>query len=105
MRINEAAVFKWVVIVGAVVAFLVAVTLLTTRSRVVSRVPQLRAYVSNAICIVRTCSRESLIGRRKSYAVGPSPRPRRDIFPGERAGETAEDELVTSSSSAHFRNR
>jgi uncharacterized membrane protein len=30
VRINEAAVFKWVVIVGAVVAFLVAVTLLTT---------------------------------------------------------------------------
>lgn len=30
MKISEAAVFKWVVIVGAVVAFLVAVTLLTT---------------------------------------------------------------------------
>lgn len=30
MKINEAAVFKWVVIVGAVVAFLVAVTLLTS---------------------------------------------------------------------------
>jgi uncharacterized membrane protein HdeD (DUF308 family) len=30
MKLNEAAVFKWVVIVGAVVAFLVAVTLLTT---------------------------------------------------------------------------
>ena len=28
MKINEAAVFKWVVIVGAVVAFLVAVALL-----------------------------------------------------------------------------
>jgi hypothetical protein len=30
MRINEGAVFKWVVIVGVVVAFLVAVTLLTS---------------------------------------------------------------------------
>lgn len=30
MKLNEAAVFKWVVIVGAVVAFLVAVTLLTS---------------------------------------------------------------------------
>ncbi len=30
MRLNEAAVFKWVLIVGAVVAFLVAVTLLTS---------------------------------------------------------------------------
>lgn len=30
MKVNEAAVFKWVVIVGAVVAFLVAVTLLTS---------------------------------------------------------------------------
>ena len=29
MKVNEAAVFKWVVIVGAVVAFLVGVTLLT----------------------------------------------------------------------------
>ncbi|MBS1881310.1 MAG: hypothetical protein JST31_17485 [Actinobacteria bacterium] len=29
MKLNEEAVFKWVVIVGAVVAFLVAVTLLT----------------------------------------------------------------------------
>lgn len=28
MKLNEAAVFKWVVIIGAVVAFLVAVTLL-----------------------------------------------------------------------------
>ncbi len=30
MEINEDAVFKWVVIVGAVVAFLVAVTLVTS---------------------------------------------------------------------------
>ncbi|HYC81240.1 MAG TPA: hypothetical protein VEB65_05610 [Solirubrobacterales bacterium] len=30
MKLNEAAVFKWVVIVGAAVAFLVAVTLLTS---------------------------------------------------------------------------
>lgn len=30
MKLSEAAVFKWVVIVGAVVAFLVAVTLLTS---------------------------------------------------------------------------
>jgi uncharacterized membrane protein YdcZ (DUF606 family) len=30
MKLNEDAVFKWVVIVGVVVAFLVAVTLLTT---------------------------------------------------------------------------
>lgn len=30
MSLSEEAVFKWVVIVGAVVAFLVAVTLLTT---------------------------------------------------------------------------
>jgi uncharacterized membrane protein len=30
VKVNEAAVFKWVVIVGAVVAFLVAVTLLTS---------------------------------------------------------------------------
>jgi hypothetical protein len=30
VTINEGAVFKWVVIVGAVVAFLVAVTLLTS---------------------------------------------------------------------------
>jgi uncharacterized membrane protein len=29
MKVNEEAVFKWVVIVGAVVAFMVAVTLLT----------------------------------------------------------------------------
>jgi uncharacterized membrane protein len=29
VKVSEAAVFKWVVIVGAVVAFLVAVTLLT----------------------------------------------------------------------------
>ena len=30
VKLNEGAVFKWVVIVGAVVAFLVAVTLLTS---------------------------------------------------------------------------
>jgi hypothetical protein len=30
MKLNEDAVFKWVVIIGVVVAFLVAVTLLTT---------------------------------------------------------------------------
>ncbi len=30
MRISEEAVFRWVLIVGVVVAFLVAVTLLTT---------------------------------------------------------------------------
>lgn len=30
MRLSEEAVFKWVVIVGAVVAFLVVVTLLTS---------------------------------------------------------------------------
>jgi hypothetical protein len=30
VKVNEAAVFKWVVIFGAVVAFLVAVTLLTS---------------------------------------------------------------------------
>lgn len=30
MKVSEDAVFKWVVIVGAVVAFLVVVTLLTT---------------------------------------------------------------------------
>jgi hypothetical protein len=30
VKVNEGAVFKWVMIVGAVVAFLVAVTLLTS---------------------------------------------------------------------------
>jgi len=71
-----------------VIAQLVAerLNLLTTRSRVVNSVPQLRAYVSKAICSVRMWSRESLIGRRKSYAAGPA-LPRRDILPGERVGD------------------
>src|SRR6185437_13768919 len=48
----------------------------TARRLVVSSVACWRANVSYAIWSVRTCSRDSLVGRRKSYGSGPVDFPR-----------------------------
>ena len=52
-----------------------SVTWHTWRSPLVSSVVSRRAKVPYAICSIRMCSRESFVGRRKSYATTTPERP------------------------------
>jgi hypothetical protein len=68
---------------------------------VVSSVASCLANVSYAICSVRMCSRESLVGRRKSYGTGPVLLARRFILPDARElPATEDDDWVTPHQSA-----
>jgi uncharacterized membrane protein len=62
VKVNEAAVFKWVVIVGAVVGFLVAVTLLT--SELVGAILLGLFLIAGGVYAYRWAARRWRAGRR-----------------------------------------